>query len=1420
MPAQIRSSIAAKPTVDNASRDDLTPGDVITLEVVPPVVGTTFQWTLVFVPAGSTATLTPAAAAATAGPVTFTADIVGPYLVRLTVDAGLPTEDTQYVRLRALTASLGLKLVAAGERRDSTGVIPVDASSEGWANDQNANLLALEAAIAGSTAPLASVLGVGNTTGGTDIEITSGDSIVGQAGTGVGGDVPLIGGTPTSGNAHGGTVILRPGEGSGTGDDGTIAFVSPDGANVIRAGVTGAGEITFGVGAANPMVYNTATGKLTVPGLIDPTGMVFDFAPKPATGAGKGAVFVSDGSGGLSADTLYYADSTGATTDLLAGGGGGFSIQRVDVTFDLDQNPSDTGVVTSDSYGPSSARVPSGTPFFMNFPTYLTFNDGLTDSCAPGGFNSADRSDDLWWEDAVLPLPFSVPFLPIVPFTTTVWIPDNSVAVPNDPSDPPKVRPAAGLASTGSLGQVAWQTEIAPDGSSRVGRYFEIEAITDLPESFRAGFFNATFLSDPGETEPCIRQIVGGPSPNNLLGEGAGSLPDPTMALQNDNTVYTGASSPDPQWRDSTAGPLLTAGDRIGVLLEYADFADSGLGPPFDDPSGELYPNNFKIRAYFYHHPTGTWLNSADPTTGDGGAIYFSGNFAKGIVEFGPNDGSPDDVSVGDTFTITDGFGTTRTYEWVAGAPSSSTEITLPAAPATGEDVRDAAAAAVEADAGYPPGTGPGGLKVLVLAPTGSNAMQVNAPVVGTDFNGDLAEGTLTCVDAAATPNAGTFVIEDGFGNTVTFTWYDTSVGGPPPAVPVSYDSTSGDTADDIRDLVLAAVQGQIAAGNLRVNVEAGSGLGELDVVALSPGPDFDGSGPTSATAPVTANPFSGGGYGPVAASTSNPGAIAVTPYNGSGSSADRGRGADVAEMLPAVGISTDIRASVDLNLTGASTGDFLVFANASSVVTSLPTPNYEYFGVGCWYEAEIKIDAGLSGAAGDQVEVQIPAGGGISLTMTSETTGTPGPDEFTAVAGDPATTASNLASAINDPGNSWASPGSGAIGYRAEIDPKDSSLVVIKPNGPGPVTAAQTQLLYGRDELSSLAVNVNTGGTFDTGATQRVNRYDTSGPGSGFSDFVDPTCRLGEDGDKGYQVTYYLDRVDTAAYTGRLYAYPPGSDGNNISVAAYLGDGSGNSFGLTKNSSGAWTSFTGFLSYTKGEDFPNLTVITNPDGWSITPVDLPVWAQPWGGGSGVGSAIPIDTGFVFNAFGGNPFPVDWVAGGVLPFNSSGVGRSANVILDRVYTDPGDPDIEIEYVRSDFPYPTSVQTLTISGPLVDETRIESIHVPIGEITAVRANIKSGTLKVVFGDLWTPYNAPVGLSSGVPTPAPILPSPAPTIVVTDQAGRSYSFTPDIGGDDGNMLDLYGAVAPTLLTVPSKNTQRVPVLATAHFRVEDT
>ena len=86
---------------------------------------------------------------------------------------------------------------------------------------------------------------------------------------------------------------------------------------------TGTSEITFGAGNPNPMIYDSATGKLTVPGLIDPTGMVFDEAGQPATGANKGALFVSDGSGGLVLNHLYYVNAAGTPTDITTGGGGG-----------------------------------------------------------------------------------------------------------------------------------------------------------------------------------------------------------------------------------------------------------------------------------------------------------------------------------------------------------------------------------------------------------------------------------------------------------------------------------------------------------------------------------------------------------------------------------------------------------------------------------------------------------------------------------------------------------------------------------------------------------------------------------------------------------------------------------------------------------------------------------------------------------------------------------------------------------------------------------------------------------------------------------------------------------------------------------------------------------------------------------------
>lgn len=311
MAARIRSLQNGINPVDEASRDDLALADVITVSSLD--AATTYQWDLMFVPEGSAATFSGDPTQVSPG--TFTIDLEGPYLVRLIVDAGLPSEDTQYVRLRVLTAILNLHLVSAGERRDGTGIIPVDVDAEGWANEQNANLQALEAAIAGQT--WAQVLAAGNASGGTDVQMTTGDEIVGQT-----------------------DVVIRS-TGAATNID-----LYPD--------------------AAGAVIVN---GKLTVTGLIDPTGVVFDEEDPAAipTGPNKAAIFIHDGTGDPPAKgQLYFKNSAGVSSPVGGGGGplaatlalgnytGGYSIVG-------DANP-------GPGYGPGSPLILHGGEPYFPFP--------------------------------------------------------------------------------------------------------------------------------------------------------------------------------------------------------------------------------------------------------------------------------------------------------------------------------------------------------------------------------------------------------------------------------------------------------------------------------------------------------------------------------------------------------------------------------------------------------------------------------------------------------------------------------------------------------------------------------------------------------------------------------------------------------------------------------------------------------------------------------------------------------------------------------------------------------------------------------------------------------------------------------------------------------------------------------------------
>jgi hypothetical protein len=100
-------------------------------------------------------------------------------------------------------------------------------------------------------------------------------------------------------------------------------------------------EITIGSGA-NDLVYNALSGKLTVPGMIDPTGLIFDEVASDLVvdelGMNKGALFISDGTNFLDKNHLFYVDENGVFTDVTMGGGvspaGGGAPKRITVWDD------------------------------------------------------------------------------------------------------------------------------------------------------------------------------------------------------------------------------------------------------------------------------------------------------------------------------------------------------------------------------------------------------------------------------------------------------------------------------------------------------------------------------------------------------------------------------------------------------------------------------------------------------------------------------------------------------------------------------------------------------------------------------------------------------------------------------------------------------------------------------------------------------------------------------------------------------------------------------------------------------------------------------------------------------------------------------------------------------------------------------
>jgi len=205
-----------------------------------------------------------------------------------------------------LNSGTGAMTFAAGGAFDvnATGIITLDSTSASGSNFTTTaanSTLTLSAAGGGTNQVIITSAGTGSdairiqssdTAGGIDIDagtngidiLTTGDFYVDTVN-----DISL--------NSSGGYVNLIAD---------IIKVKNSDETNSVEISATANEEIT--IGTTYPMVYNGTTGKLTIPGIIDPTAIIFEksSAPTITLGGTEGSLFVSDGSGSLDDNTLYY----------------------------------------------------------------------------------------------------------------------------------------------------------------------------------------------------------------------------------------------------------------------------------------------------------------------------------------------------------------------------------------------------------------------------------------------------------------------------------------------------------------------------------------------------------------------------------------------------------------------------------------------------------------------------------------------------------------------------------------------------------------------------------------------------------------------------------------------------------------------------------------------------------------------------------------------------------------------------------------------------------------------------------------------------------------------------------------------------------------------------------------------------------
>lgn len=156
---------------------------------------------------------------------------------------------------------------------------------------------------------LASVLVNGNSTGGTDIVITPGDSILGLSQAGDGGDLSLETGSSTGGGGDGGDLNFATGTPDTGGDGGGVDFALAAGGS--GGGAGGQWSVATGSGGTNAGGAGGAGGLITLT-----MGSGGDATGGGAAGGTGGSLSTAAGPGG---------DASGAATDGGAGGTIGFA---------------------------------------------------------------------------------------------------------------------------------------------------------------------------------------------------------------------------------------------------------------------------------------------------------------------------------------------------------------------------------------------------------------------------------------------------------------------------------------------------------------------------------------------------------------------------------------------------------------------------------------------------------------------------------------------------------------------------------------------------------------------------------------------------------------------------------------------------------------------------------------------------------------------------------------------------------------------------------------------------------------------------------------------------------------------------------------------------------------------------------------